>query len=571
VEELAQFSNICLCITSRISTVPSACESLDVPTLSVEAAHDVFYGIYRHGERSYPVTNILEQLDFHPLSITLLATVAHHNKWDVDRLIKEWGRRRTGVLHTQHNQSLAATIELSLASPMFRELGPNARELLEVVAFFPQGVNENNVEWLFPTLPNITKIFDNFCNLSLTYRSNEFVTMLAPLRDHLYPKNPKLSQLLCTTKDCYSSRLSVGIYPGESGFEETRWIVSEDANVEHLLDVFASADTISDIWNVCACFVYHLYWHRLRLVVLGPRIEGLPDGHSSKPRCLFELSLLLGSVGNHAERKRLLGHSLKLWRERGDDIRVARTLTFLSSANGRLDLHEEGISQAKEALEIYERFCDISGQTRSLRLLAWSLYGSNQHSAAEEAVSRALDLSLGKSGRFQLQVSQCHHLLGHICQSKGGTDAAINHFEKALGIASRFNFSALQFRCRCSLAELFSDEGRFSDAYTHIECSSSRAVNEPYNLGRITFVHAHVLQKQGRFEEAKSKVLCAAEAFERFGAAQDLKWCRELLQRIQEGADDPVATHELDGVGELVEMVPFHTLIHSPFSGQDLE
>ena len=61
--------------------------------------------------------------------------------------------------------------------------------------------------------------------------------MLAPLRDHLCPKDPKSSQLPCATKDHYFNRLSICVTPGNPGFEEMRWITTEDVNVKHLLDV----------------------------------------------------------------------------------------------------------------------------------------------------------------------------------------------------------------------------------------------------------------------------------------------------------------------------------------------
>ena len=232
-DELCQFKTICVCITSRFTTVPRYCKRPRIPTLSMEAARDIFYGVYGDDEQSGIIDVLLQRLDFHALSITLLATTASDNMWDHDRLAKEWDVNRTQLLRTEHNESLGATIEATLASPTFRELGPNARELLGVIAFFPQGINEKNLDWLFPTIPDRNNIFGKFCALSLTYRSNSFITMSAPVRAHLYPRDPESCLLLCATKDYYLAWLGHG---------EAWRIKLEDANIEHLLNVFTSID-----------------------------------------------------------------------------------------------------------------------------------------------------------------------------------------------------------------------------------------------------------------------------------------------------------------------------------------
>ena len=567
VEELSQFSNICLCVTSRISTIPPTCKSLDIPTLSTEAARDAFYRIYENSGQSDPVNRILKQLDFHPLSITLLATVAHHNKWDTTRLIKEWETRRTDVLHTQHGSSLATTIELSLASSMFQELGPDARGLLGVIAFFPQGVDENNLEWLFPTLPNRENIFDNFCVLSLAYRSDGFVTMLAPLRDYLRPKDPASSPLLCATKDHYFRRLSVSVNPDNPSFEETRWVRLEDVNIEHLLDVFTSVDADSDdTWDACTHFMEHLYWHKRRLVMLGPKIKGLPDDHRSKPECLLELSQLYSSVGNHVESKQLLIHTLKLWRERGDDLKVAETLRFMSDTNKLLGLHKEGIQEATEALEIYKQYGGVLGQVLSWRQLAWLLYGDKQFDAAEEAALRVIDLS--GEGEQSL-VCSCSRLLGNICRSKGETEKAIQHFEASLDIASSFNWHDHLFWNNYNLAELFFGEKGFDGAHIHVERAKPHAVNNPYFLGRAMRLQAGFWYAERKFEEAKSEALRAADVYEGIGATRDAEDCRTLLRSIEEEMKTIVASGQSDLNGELLETMSLPTPFNSsktPFS-----
>ena len=541
VEELSRFDNICVCITSRISTIPPGYKRFDVPTLSMDTAYDTFYGIYESDDRPGVIKGMLEQLDLHPLSITLLATVAHQNRWDMSRLVREWEGRKTSILQTRHCESLAAAIELSLSSPLFQDLGPNARGLLGVVAFFPHGVSENNFGWLFPTIPGIASIFDSFRILSLTYRSNGFVTMLAPLRDYLSPKDPVSSPLLCTTKERYLTRISVNVDPDKPNFEETRWIISEDVNVEHLLNVFMTIDPNSeDIWKACANFINHINWHKKRHIILGPKIEGLPDDHSSKPRCLFELSELFLYVGNFTECKRLRTHALKVLREWGDDHVVAQMLRHLSDANRLMELHEEGIEQAKEAVAIFKRLGDTLQQARSLIKLAHLLRNDGQLDAAEDATYRAISLIPEKGEEFLL--CESHGLLGAIYKSKDDTKQAIYHNEVALGTASSSNWHGSLFWIYYNLAELFLDDSRFDEAHARIELAKSHMVNSAYNLGRATELGAEVWHKQHRFEEARSEALRAADIYEKLGAARCVEHCRELLECIDEGLNDPTSS-----------------------------
>ena len=563
VEELGRSSNICICITSRIYTTPPACKRRDIPTLSKDAAREAFYDIYNRNDRSDQVNGILEQLDFHPLSITLLATVGYQNNWDTSRLVEEWKQQRTSMLQAQHSPSLADVIEFSLASPMFRELGPDARELLGVVAFLPQGVDKNNLDWLFPAIPNRKDIFDKFCIISLTRRNNGIFTMLAPLRDYLSPMDPMSSPLLCAAKEHYFARVSVDIDWNIPSFRESQWIKLEDVNVERLLDVFTTIDADSDsIWDTCAKFIQHLHRHKPRLTILKPKIEGLPDDHRSKPECLYELSRLVISTGNYVDSIRLLTRALKLSRERRDDRWVAEILRALSIANMVTGSYGEGIQQAEEALDIYEQLGDRTKQAGSLIALAQSLWSDNQLNAAETTVSRAIDLLSETDDQFTL--SESHRVLGGLYRSKGETRKAIHHHEVALGIASSFGWHDRLFWINLCLVQLFLDEGRFDDAQAHADRAKPHAVDDAHKLGWAMYLQAKVWYKQRRLEEARAEALRAADILERLGAAMALEECIKFLQHIEGKLNRPVASGQSGSDCKLPQILRFPTPINFP-------
>jgi hypothetical protein len=238
---------------------------------------------------------------------------------------------------------------LHLASPIFQELGPDARALLEVVASFPKvstktasSVVPDHLQWV----QYLRQVLRSFSDVLERLVHHDARTITRSSRSH----GSKSPPLLCTTKEQYFARMSVSLNPNKPGFGESRCITPEDVNVEHLY-VFAKIDMNSEnVWDACTNFMRHLARHKNWLTILGPKIEGLPDDHPSKPRCLSELSRLFRLVGNnHAKRERLLAHTLKLQRERGDDRGVARTLRHISRANRHTGPNKEGVQLVEEA------------------------------------------------------------------------------------------------------------------------------------------------------------------------------------------------------------------------------
>ncbi|KAG1745505.1 P-loop containing nucleoside triphosphate hydrolase protein [Suillus paluster] len=100
--------------------------------------------IYHHASRSdaeEDIKNLLGELEFHPLSINLLANAAQQNGWSPATLLKRWGKKGSKVLDPGKGKlhSLSDTMQLSLSSPSIKDLGEDGLHALTVIAFFAPG------------------------------------------------------------------------------------------------------------------------------------------------------------------------------------------------------------------------------------------------------------------------------------------------------------------------------------------------------------------------------------------------------------------------------------------------
>ena len=208
IEELNLCQNLCLLLTSRIDARITDFRRIEVPTLSANSAQDVFYSRYHLG-KSVEVDNILEELDFHPLSIDLLASAARENGWGEAKLLEAWDSGKTNTLKAYCRQSLEDNIESTLATPTIQAQGMIALEILRALAALPGGVEERKLESTFAEISGIGDTIDALCELFLVYRQGGFFRMLSPFR--LYFRASRQALLSDSGSDVASDAVSEDI------------------------------------------------------------------------------------------------------------------------------------------------------------------------------------------------------------------------------------------------------------------------------------------------------------------------------------------------------------------------
>ncbi|KAG2126921.1 hypothetical protein DEU56DRAFT_534204 [Suillus clintonianus] len=333
IAEIADIPGVILILTSRSRrNAPNVrWITKDIPPLDSSSAQAAFFQIYHHASQSdagEEIKDLLKELDFHPLSINLLANAAQQNGWSPVTLLKRWNNRRSKVLDPGKGklQSLSDTMQLSLSSPSIQDLGEDGRRALAIIAFLPQGLNDTLASDLLPSLPQVDIICDVLCRQSLVYRKDSFIKLLAPIRHYVRDSLPALdSTCLHEIRDFYHRTVD---RCSEEHDHYADIITSDHLNIEHIVAFdLAHVPNVAEVtYDICWQFLWCLKSHLPHPTTLTPAIFNLVENSStrtSKARCLQYLGELYTTLTQLTEGMKAFKAAEALYLTAGDHENVA--------------------------------------------------------------------------------------------------------------------------------------------------------------------------------------------------------------------------------------------------------
>ncbi|KAF8060639.1 hypothetical protein FPV67DRAFT_300612 [Lyophyllum atratum] len=492
IDEFGACPNVVIMLTTRTSGLPPNLkwERLRVPALDESAACTAFMAIYLHPVEPLILTKLLSALDFHPLSINLLAQVAVQNDWSSAELIAAWDRQHALLLENGDGKvhSIAMTIEMSLNSPSLKKLGHTIRHTLQVIAFLPQGINRTRLAEIFPSIPTIESCTDVLCKHSLAYRKGDFITMLAPIRLYVSSQYNHDSftaiPLLNHVQTFYNAHL-------ERDPVEKAVIQVEDVNIEHVIAQSIANCDVKTMKRACILATYFLdalTEYKPRATALHLLIKELKAGEPSAR------SLLCFNV---ADRRRK--HNMR-----------AKAICLFAVATLQIE-----VGQYVEARDVLKEVRDIAvacGRTgRDLCRLADMGIGEAYATLGNYAMAEAsYESSLRPSSVYKSTVDRyldaySYQSLASVRMLMGKPDCAEMAL-RGLKFLQRMGDGqgVLQARCAAGYAELVlgNDELAARQFKTALEAISEEVGSEYHS--RVVMGMAEVAYRQGKTAEAES-------------------------------------------------------------------
>ncbi|KAG1764263.1 hypothetical protein EV702DRAFT_110804 [Suillus placidus] len=546
IADIANIPGVILILTSRSRrNAPNVrWITKDIPPLDLSSAQAMFFQIYHYASRSdagEDIRDLLRALEFHPLSINLLANAAQQNSWSPATLLKRWKDRHSKVLDAGKGklQSLSDTMQLSLSSPSMQDLGEDGRRVLAIIAFLPQGLNDTLASDLLPSLPQVDIICDVLCRQSLVYRQDRFIKLLAPIR-HYVRDSLQAPDSTCLREICAFYYHIVDCCSEEHD-RYANIITSDHLNIEHVIafNLAHVSDVVEETYDICWQFLWCLQRHLPRPTILSPVIFKIIENSSMrepKARCLQYLGALYTTLTQLTEGMKAFKTAEALYLTVDDHENAARCVVQCADicrCQGRF-------IQSQQVLEAFQH--TDSWKSLSETLKAHVLYFSDKARiytlttfVDELFVKSAEDRDWGLPSKIWHWRAKFYHG-GDIVQANTQLDDLLPQCPSTGDLFARRDVLE-------GLAQIAFCEGRLSDAMDILH-KLVEMFEGQYSDGVLwyTVQKAIVASKQGNHDLARELIHKASEPFQFFA----LRNARAFLHRSYGSALIELAAGEYD-------------------------
>ncbi|KAG5337141.1 hypothetical protein C0989_010553 [Termitomyces sp. Mn162] len=562
--------NVAILLTTRTTVLPPNLEwtRVRVPALEEDAL----------------LIKLLSAVDFHPLSINLLAQAALQNEWSPQDLVDAWDRQRIVLLDAGDGKiwSIAITIETSLNSPSVVKLGDTIYHLLQIIAFLPQGISKKRLSAIFPGVSDIESCADALCRQSLAYLNGNFITLLAPIRLYVserYNVQTYGNPLLKKVRQYYAAHV-----------DEKEIVYQDDVNMEHVFAHWVvDPEYMVYVLRLIYKFVYALFSYRPRPVSLRGVISALdPDESCQSVSCidsfkiftfsqlprrlqvslekgtsLFAISVLLRWIGQIKESEEITAEAWTVLLETGRQGRVR--LIFFDCVIALIYIEQGNFQVAERLLQSASK--RLSTMFRPQRDLKDPLrYGlalvrtSKGEPGASEDILKAL--SIFRRAGDPEAISNVYYDAGYAEFHDGRINIAKKYFEEARARVDETSTEDFVLSL-LGLADVADHEGDHSEAkglraraLASVQKISDRTV--PF-ANRATAILAGYLAMDGHIEQARELIVPAvANATKQ--PAQSIVVCKYLAGMIEliDGDFDKAQNYFQEAVEECVSMGEFN-------------
>ena len=523
IDEFGGFPSVSILLTSRCRELPHGLlwKKLEVPSLDAHPAYELFAKIFQReiSESRSTLESILSVVDYHPLTISLLAHVAEVNEWSIEELSERWVAQRSQLLNAGHGKdyNLAESIELSLRSPCIRLYGHDVQRVLRIIAFFPQGLPRKNLKSMFPSISKIQGMIVALYKQSLVVFNEGFVTMLAPVRIYATDSipGPDPSLLEAARHHYYSQLLSLA---GQADV----LVTSEDVNIESLIAfdlAHLSEEDLLTALKACRSFLLYLYDLKSRSTCLRPVIDAVDGSRSlamnaAKIECFHELAQLAFYQSNYLESLELSRLTYDLAQEAGLKIQALDSILHMADTHSLLGQGRI----AQQLLETVQASGNWSAAMPYHKAYVASTWGFIKQSSDAQITGASLATFFKESERLflisknhlwdaDLSAAQSAFALALVDKNMGAARAALES-----GITENGDRDGICYFF-FSLACLSFMEGKREDAKRLLNLSRASYIRANWKT-EATFILldlAVIATAEGRFDDAKDLIKRSGE------------------------------------------------------------